>query len=78
MISNFKGIHREKGSSLQRNSPQAISRFINRNSTGQEKNSQPKIPYQAKSSFRYKREVKAFLEKQKLREFTNTRSYKKC
>ena len=38
-----------------------------------EKNLQPRLLYQARSSFKYKGEMKSFTDKQKLREFSTTK-----
>ena len=37
------------------------------------KNLQPRLPYPAKLSFRFEGEIKSFTDKQKLREFNNTK-----
>ena len=39
-----------------------------------EKNIQPRLLYPARISFRYKGEIKRFTDKQKLREFSTTKS----
>ena len=39
-----------------------------------EKNLQPRLLYPAKISFKYEGEIKSFTDKQKLREFSNTKS----
>ena len=39
-----------------------------------EKNLQPRLLYQARTSFRYEEEIKNFTDKQKLREFSTTKS----
>ena len=38
-----------------------------------EKNLQPRLLYQARTSFRYEEEIKNFTDKQKLREFSTTK-----
>ena len=38
-----------------------------------EKNLQPRLLYPARISFKYEREIKSFTDKQKLREFSNTK-----
>ena len=38
-----------------------------------EKNLQPRLLYPARLSFRYEGEIKSFTDKQKLREFSNTK-----
>ena len=38
-----------------------------------EKNLQPRLPYPARISFKYEGEIKSFTDKQKLREFSNTK-----
>jgi len=38
-----------------------------------EKNLQPRLLYPARISFRYEREINSFKDKQKLREFSNTK-----
>ena len=38
-----------------------------------EKNIQPRLPYQARISFKYEGEIKSFTDKQKLREFSTTK-----
>ena len=75
---------------IQENSHQAISWFLNRNSTSQEgmawlfkvmngKNLQPRILYPARLSFIFDREIKSFPDQQKLREFTTTKpALNKC
>ena len=68
----------------QTNSYQAISRFLNRNSTSRRewhdifkvmkgKNLLPTIFYTARLSFRFDGEIKSFPVKQKLREFSTTK-----
>ena len=37
------------------------------------KNLQPRLPYPARLSFRFEGEIKTFTDKQKLREFSNTK-----
>ena len=37
------------------------------------KNLQPRIPYPARISFRFDKEIKSFTDKQKLREFSTTK-----
>ena len=37
------------------------------------KNLQPRLPYPARISFRFYREIKTFIDKQKLREFSTTK-----
>ena len=65
-------------------SHQAISRFLNRNSTSQKewcdifkmmkgKNLQPRIVHPARLSFSIDGEIKNFPDKQKLREFSTTK-----
>ena len=39
-----------------------------------EKNLQPRLLYPARSSFKYEGEIKSFTDKQKLREFSTTKS----
>ena len=39
----------------------------------QEKNLQPRLLYPARLSFRFEGEIKSFTDKQKLREFSNTK-----
>ena len=66
------------------NSYQALSRFLNRNSTSQRewhdifkvmkgKKLQPRILYPERLSFRLYGEIKSFPVKQKLREFSTTK-----
>ena len=68
----------------QTNSYQAISRFLNRNSTSRRewhdifkvmkaKKLQPRILYPERLSFRFDGEIKSFPVKQKLREFSTTK-----
>ena len=84
---NFKS-SRGENSNLQGNPNQAIHRFLSRISTGQErwrvwkdilkilkdKICQPRTLYSAKLPVRYEGDIKAFLNKQRLKEFTATRS----
>ena len=68
---------------IQGNSYQAISWFLNRNSTSQKgmarfkvmkgKNLQPRILYPARLSFRFDGALKSFPDKQKLRESSTTK-----
>ena len=39
----------------------------------EEENLQPRLLYPARISFRYKGEIKSFIDKQKLREFSTTK-----
>ena len=43
-----------------------------------EKNLQPRLLYPARILFKYKGEIKSFTYKQKLREFSTTKSSNKC
>ena len=70
---------------IQENSLKAISQLLNRNSMCQRKwhdickvmkgkNLRPRILYPARLSFRFDGEIKSFPDKQKLREFSTTKS----
>ena len=61
-----------------------MGRFFSRNSAGQRewhdvlnvmkgKNFQPRLLYPARLSFTFEGEIKSFIDKQKLREFSNTK-----
>ena len=76
---------------IQGNSHKVNSGFLSRNSTTRRewhdtlkvmkgKNLQPRLPYQARISFRFDGEIKNFTDKQKLREFSSTTNqlYNKC
>lgn len=79
--------HRKKASyHVQRIFNKIISRFLIRNSVGQEavgwctqstkrknQNCQPRLPYPAKPSFKSERKIKTFSNKQKLRKFITMR-----
>ena len=81
----LKASQGKESSNIQGNPNKVISRFFSRNSAVQSewhdrlnmmkgKNLQPRLLYPARLSFRFEGKIKTFTDKQKLREFSNTKT----
>ena len=81
---NLESSQGKETNNIQGNPDKVITGFFSRNSAARRewhdilnvmkgKNLQPRLLYPARLSFRFEGEIKSFIDKQKLREFSNTK-----